>query len=101
MTFDWPSITYTPFAFTEQGVAMLSTVLRSKRAVKVNIEIMRTFVFLRKTAFQYSEIWQKINSLEEKYDDQFKEVFSALKLLIEPPIQPRKKIGFNQGEKEE
>ncbi len=101
VTFDWPSITYTPFAFTEQGVAMLSTILRSKRAVKVNIEIMRTFVFLRKTAFQHSEIWQKINNLEEKYDDQFKEVFSALKLLLEPPTKSRKKIGFKRGEKEE
>ena len=100
VTFDWPSITYTPFAFTEQGVAMLSTVMRSKGAVKVNIEIMRTFVFLRKTAFHHSEILQKINNLEEKYDDQFKEVFSALKLLIEPPTQPRKQIGFKQGEKE-
>ena len=99
VTFDWPSITYTPFAFTEQGVAMLSTVLRSKRAVKVNIEIMRTFVFLRKSAFQYSEIWQKINSLEEKYDDQFKEVFSVLKLLLEPPTQSRNKIGFKRREK--
>ena len=79
---------------------MLSTVLRSKRAVKVNIEIIRTFVFLRKTAFQHSEICQKINSPEEKYDDQFKEVFSALKLLIEPPTQPLKQIGFKQGEKE-
>ena len=101
MTFDWPSITYTPFAFTEQGVAMLSTVLRSNRAIKVNIEIMRTFVFLRKTAFQHAEIWLKLNKLEEKYDDQFKEVFSALKLLVEPPTQSRKKIGFKQGEKEE
>jgi len=101
VTFDWPSITYTPFAFTEQGVAMLSTVLRGKRAVKVNIEIMRTFVFLRKTAFHHSEIWQKINNLEEKYDNQFKEVFLALKLLLEPPTQSRKKIGFKQGKKEE
>ena len=99
VTFDWPSITYTPFAFTEQGVSMLSTVLRSPQAVKVNIEIMRTFVLLRKIAFQHAEIWQKINSLEESYDDQFKEVFSALKLLLEPPMQPRKPIGFKQGGK--
>ena len=101
VTYSWPSITYTPFAFTEHGVAMLSTVLRSKRAIKVNIEIMRTFVFLRKTALQHAEIWRKLDSLEEKYDDQFKEVFSVLKLLLEPPIKPRKHIGFKQGKKGE
>jgi len=95
-----PSIStgYTPFAFTEQGVAMLSTVLRSDRAIKVNIEIMRAFVFLRKTALQYAEIWQKINELEGKYDEQFKEVFTALKLLLEPPKKPRKQIGFKRDE---
>ncbi|MBA7536634.1 hypothetical protein ES705_28898 [subsurface metagenome] len=96
VTFNWPSITYTPFAFTEQGVAMLSTVLKSETAIKVNIEIMRAFVFMRKTALQYAEIWQKINELEQKYDDQFKEVFTALKLLLEP--QPRKQIGFKRDE---
>jgi len=88
-----------PFAFTEQGVAMLSTVLRSERAIKVNIEIMRTFVILRKMALQYGELWQKINELEQKYDEQFKEVFTALKLLLEPPKQPRKQIGFKREEK--
>lgn len=87
---------YTPFAFTEQGVAMLSSVLRSERAIKVNIEIIRAFVFLRKIALQYAEIWQKINELEQKYDEQFKEVFTALKLLLEP--QPRKQIGFKRDE---
>ncbi|MCK4344669.1 MAG: ORF6N domain-containing protein [Bacteroidales bacterium] len=96
VTFNWPSITYTPFAFTEQGVAMLSSVLRSERAIKVNIEIIRAFVFLRKIALQYAEIWQKINELEQKYDEQFKEVFTALKLLLEP--QPRKQIGFKRDE---
>lgn len=97
VTLDWPSITYTPFAFTEQGVAMLSTVLRSDRAIKMNIEIMRMFVFLRKTASQNAEIWRKLISLEDKYDDQFKEVFSALKMLLEPPDKSRKKIGFKQS----
>lgn len=96
VTLYWPSITYTPFAFTEQGVAMLSSVLRSERAIKVNIEIIRAFVFLRKIALQYAEIWQKINELEQKYDEQFKEVFTALKLLLEP--QPRKQIGFKRDE---
>ena len=99
VTLDWPSITYTPFAFSEQGVAMLSTVLRSDRAIKMNIEIMRMFVFLRKTASQNAEIWRKLTSLEEKYDDQFKEVFSALKILLEPPDKARKQIGFKQSRK--
>lgn len=75
---------------------MLSSVLRSERAIKVNIEIIRAFVFLRKIALQYAEIWQKINELEQKYDEQFKEVFTALKLLLEP--QPRKQIGFKRDE---
>jgi hypothetical protein len=97
VTFNWPSVTYTPFAFTEQGVAMLSSVLRSNRAIKVNIEIMRAFVLLRKMAHQYEDIWQKINELEGRYDTQFKEVFTALKLLLEPPIQPKKQIGFKRG----
>jgi hypothetical protein len=60
---------------------------------------MRTFVFLRKTAFQHSEICQKINNLEEKYDDQFKEVFSALKLLLEPPMKSKKKSDSNREKK--
>ena len=80
---------------------MLSTVLRSNRVIKVNIEIIRTFVVLRKTAFQHAEIWRKLQSLEEKYDDQFREVFSALKLLLEPPVKSRKQIGFKRREKEE
>jgi hypothetical protein len=87
-----------PMVFTEQGVAMLSSVLRSKMAITINIEIVRTFVFLRKTALQYAELWRKLTSLEEKYDDQFKEVFSALKLLLRPPIKPRKQIGFKSNE---
>lgn len=87
---------YTPFAFTEQGVAMLSSVLRSDRAIKVNIEIMRAFVMLRQTALQYKDIVTRIDDMEKHYDEQFKEVFTALKFLLEPPIEPRKPIGFNQ-----
>jgi hypothetical protein len=63
----------------------------------MNIEIMRMFVFLRKTASQNAEIWRKLTSLEKKYDDQFKEVFSALKLLLEPPVKPKKQIGFKRN----
>ena len=97
VTFSWPSMTYTPFAFTEQGVAMLSTVLRSSKAIKVNIEVMRAFVYMRRASTVNREIWKKVEDLEEKYDDQFKHVFTALKLLLDPPNQPRKKIGFKQG----
>lgn len=91
---------YAPFAFTEQGVAMLSSVLRSERAIKVNIEIMRAFVLLRRTAFQNAEIWRKIDELEQRYDDQFKEVFTAIKLLVEPSNKPRKQIGFKRKDDE-
>lgn len=87
----------TPLVFTEQGVAMLSTVLRSEKAIKVNIEIMRAFVMLRQTTLQYKEIVDRINELEQKYDIQFKEVFTALRYLIEPPKQPRKPIGYKAG----
>lgn len=69
-------------AFTEQGVAMLSSVLSSKRAVQVNIQIMRTFVFMRKMSLSYVELDQKIKDLEEKYDTQFKHVFEAIHVLI-------------------
>jgi hypothetical protein len=94
VTLDWLSVKYAPFAFTEQGVAMLSSVLRSDRAIKVNIEIMRAFVVMRKLALNYADIENRINALEEKYDDQFSEVFQALRFLIEPPKTERRKIGY-------
>jgi hypothetical protein len=80
--------------FTEQGVAMLSSVLRSDKAIKVNIEIMRAFVSIKRMALNYSDLVSRIDSLEEKFDDQFTEVFQALRYLIEPPQKPRKKIGY-------
>jgi hypothetical protein len=86
-----------PYAFTEQGVAMLSSVLRSERAIKVNIELMRAFVMLRKMALQYKDIIDRIDQLESKYDEQFAEVFKALKFLLEPPQSERKPIGFEIG----
>jgi len=89
---------YTPFVFTEQGVAMLSSVLKSDRAIKVNIEIMRAFVMLRQIALQYKDIVSRIDEIEQKYDGQFKEVFTALKYLLEPPQQPRKPIGFKKND---
>jgi len=96
--FDWISVKYAPFAFTEQGVAMLSSVLRSDRAIKVNIEIMRAFVVMRKLSLNYAEIENRIDALEEKYDDQFSEVFQALRFLIEPPKTERREIGYITGD---
>ena len=88
------STRYGTIVFTEQGVAMLSSVLRSDKAIKVNIEIMRAFVSIRKMALNYTDLVSRIDSLEEKFDDQFTEVFQALRYLIEPPQKPRKKIGY-------
>jgi hypothetical protein len=88
-----------PYAFTEQGVAMLSSVLRSKRAVQVNIEIMRTFVRLRQMLATHKDLAGKLAALEKKYDDQFKIVFEAIAELMAPPEKPRKKIGFEVKEK--
>ena len=87
-----------PYAFTEQGVAMLSSVLRSKRAVSVNIEIMRAFVRLRKLLSSNAELVRKLESLEKKYDAQFKIVFDAIRELMTPPAPKRRPIGFGQRE---
>ena len=86
---------YLPYAFTEQGVAMLSSVLRSARAVEVNIAIMRTFVQLRRLMDSNRDLARKIESLEKKYDEQFSAVFAAIKELITQPPSPRKSIGFH------
>ena len=83
-----------PYAFTEQGVAMLSTVLNSERAIKVNIQIMRAFVNLRRIALTYVGLKRKIESMEKKYDKQFQIVFKAIKKLLEPPPARKRKIGF-------
>jgi len=81
-------------AFTEQGVAMLSSVLNSDRAVEVNIAIMRAFVQLRKMIASNAELAHKLDELEEKYDEQFRIVFDAIRALIEHDQKPPKKIGF-------
>jgi len=83
-----------PMAFTEQGVSMLSTVLQSKRAIKVNITIMRAFVQMRQLIEGNKELTRKIGELEKKYDGQFKMVFDAIKTLIHQKQQPRERIGF-------
>ena len=85
---------YSPLAFTEQGVAMLSSVLRSPRAVQVNIEIMRAFVKLRRLLETNADLARKLDALELKYDGQFRIVFEAIRELMAPPAKPRKQIGF-------
>ena len=90
-----------PFAFTEQGVAMLSSVLRSKKAIKINISIMRAFVVIREFALSHKELSQKITELESKYNGQFKDVFEALNYLIQKDKQSlqqkeRITIGYKQ-----
>jgi len=85
---------YSPYAFTEQGVAMLSSVLRSKRAVLVNVEIMRTFVRLRRLLADHADLQQHLDQLERKYDAKFKIVFDAIRELMIPPRKEKKQIGF-------
>lgn len=85
---------YTPYAFTEQGVAMLSSVLRSETAVAVNIEIMRAFVRLRSMLASNEQMQRKLDSLERKYDKQFKVVFDAIRALMTPPEPKKSRIGF-------
>jgi hypothetical protein len=92
------NIKYLPYAFTEQGVAMLSTVLRSPRAVQVNIEIMRAFVRLRQMLRDNSELARKLAELERKYDGQFRAVFEAIHQLMEPPATATAPIGFRSAE---
>ncbi len=89
---------YLPYAFTEQEVAILSSVLRSKQAILVNIEIMRAFVRLRAMVLSYKELARKVDALEKKYDAQFKVVFDAIRKLMEPVERPRTLIGF-RGER--
>jgi hypothetical protein len=88
---------YLPYAFTEQGVAMLSSVLRSQRAVQVNIEIMRAFVRLRQMLQQNADLARKLAVLEKKYDAQFRVVFDAIRELMKPPAKPRRRIGFGSA----
>jgi len=85
---------YAPLAFTEQGVAMLSSVLRSHRAVQVNIAIMRTFVKLREMLATHKDLARKLETLEKKYDAQFKAVFDAIRQLMTPAVPKRPRIGF-------
>lgn len=87
---------YLPYAFTEQGIAMLSSVLKSKRAVQVNIAIMRAFVKLRQILSTHADLRRKIEEMENKYDGQFRVIFDAIRELMEPPPSKQKKIGFQK-----
>ncbi|OGW84075.1 MAG: DNA-binding protein [Omnitrophica bacterium RIFCSPLOWO2_01_FULL_45_10] len=88
---------YLPYAFTEQGVSMLSSVLNSKQAVMVNIQIMRAFVTLKRAGLTYAVLRKKIDEMEKKYDRQFKSVFDAIReLMTSPPEKPKPRIGFHE-----
>jgi phage regulator Rha-like protein len=85
---------YLPYVFTEQGVAMLASVLNSNRAIQVSVQIIKTFMKLREMLTHYKDLNEKIEKMETKYDAQFKVVFDAIRQLITPPEEPKRRIGF-------
>lgn len=92
---------YAPYVFTVQGVAMLSGVLRSERAIAVNVEIMRAFVELRRAAANYTALEKRLDDLERglgRHDEQLQEIFKALRQLISPPVRPKRPVGFSPPE---
>ncbi len=92
----WGGRRYLPYAFTQEGVSMLSSALNSERAIMVNVQIMRAFVSLRRIALTYTGLKRKIDQMEKKYDSQFSIVFEAIRKLLEPPPEkPKSKIGFH------
>lgn len=98
----WGGLRQKPFAFTEQGVAMLSSILNTKKAIQVNIAIMRAFVFIRQYAVSHKDLTQKLKDLESKYDTQFKDVYEAINFLIqkdkiESQQKTRKQIGYKSN----
>ena len=95
---DRMGLRYRPMAFTEQGVAMLSSILNSDRAIQVNILIMRAFTRLRQMLSTHEELKRKIEAMERKYDRQFRVVFEAIKQLIDTKDKPQRKIGFEVKE---
>jgi hypothetical protein len=95
VTSSWGGVRRAPYAFTEQGVAMLSSVLNSDRAVQVNIGIMRAFVRLRQLLSSNAELARKLDAMEQKYDAPFKIVFAAIRQLMSPPEPKRREIGFH------
>jgi len=97
---NWGGIRFSPMAFTEQGVAMLSSVLNSEKAIEVNIMIMRAFVKLREMIASNKDLARRLDDLENKYDKQFKIVFEAIRQLMIPPTTPKRKFGFDLKEKQ-
>lgn len=99
-TSSWGGTRYLPYVFTEQGVAMLSSVLSSKKAIIVNIQIIRTFTKLREMMLSYKELQKKIETMEkrhEKHDQNFQLVFKAIKEMLNQPVEKRSKIGFRSN----
>ena len=86
--------------FTEQGVAMLSSILNSRQAIEVNVMIMRAFVSLRWMVSSNKTLLRKLEEMEKKYDSEFKVVFEAIRQLMTPPMKPKRKIGFDLKEKQ-
>ena len=101
VTSSWGGRRTLPCVFTEQGVAMLSSVLRSKRAILVNIQIMRAFVKLRQFLLAHEDLARKLESLEKTYDARFRVVFDAIRSLTAPPSPGRRRIGFHGGREPE
>ncbi|MDQ7773498.1 MAG: ORF6N domain-containing protein [Elusimicrobiales bacterium] len=95
------NIKYLPYAFTENGIAMLSSVLNSSRAIQVNVQIMRTFTRLRELLAGHADLRRKIEELERRYDGQFRAVFQAIRGLIDAPARKVRKIGFTPPDKTE
>lgn len=93
-TSSWGGRRHLPYAFSEQGVAMLSSVLRSERAVQVNIQVVRTFVRLRAILASHEHLARKLSALESRYDAQFRSVFDAIRELMSPTRTTRRPIGF-------
>ncbi len=96
---DKMGLRYKPMVFTEQGVAMLSSVLRSKRAIRVNIQIVRAFIKLRQMYISHKDLKRKIAAMQRKYDEQFQIVFEAIKQLIDEGDKPKRKIGYVKEQK--
>ena len=99
-TSSWGGMRKIPRVFTEHGILMLSSVLRSKRATQVNIQIMRTFVNLRKMLISHKALLKKIEDMEERYDVQFKTIFEAIRQLMAPPERSKRRIGFHANQQE-
>lgn len=96
---EWGGRRKLPYVFTEHGVAMLSSVLRSPQAIKVNIEIMRTFAHLRKLLASHKDLQRKLENLEKKYDKQFRTIFDAIRQLMTPIEKEQRRIGYRKGKK--